>query len=588
MKQDRPLLLLGSILFIITACNSLSSILSPNSIEATVPPQTYQPSPPAGVVSVEPTQISTPVFAPTSISKTTATFTPTPMMTPSPAPTPFGGGTGKIAFIADVAIYMMNVDGSDLTRLTDDLSTACFAWSPDGQKIVFQGFSYDVYMLNMADESQPKLIVDVTPTNGDASFSCPIWSPDGHKLIVTTAFYPFGVYLVGVDGSLTAWSDGWGDAWSPDGQRIAFSTSHNDEAEIGIMNADGSGQVMLTDNTAADWDPAWSPDGRTIAFVSNREVKDIYEIYLMNADGSHQRKLTQTPGGAPMWSPDSRYIAYAAVHVGDNEENPRNYLIYIINADAAGQRPLNKVFGTGAAWSPDSQHLVFKRKNVYMIDVDGSHLTRLSIPPHLSGRAYNFAWQPSPSVIHGVDTIPAPPLLLTPISTPEPTPTNMPVASLTPIPIPPSLEPFIILDNNGHPIVLSLSGNKYPLMKSAKNLTEYPQIEQPPQIWELTTLQQLDLSNTQLSQLPPEIGQLTQLQELSLSSNQLSQLPPEIGQLTNLQWLDLSYNLQLSQLPPEIGQLTNLQYLDLSYAPLSQLPPEIGQLKSLQYRIRYD
>src|SRR5215467_8542320 len=45
----------------------------------------------------------------------------------------------------------------------------------------------------------------------------------------------------------------------------------------------------------------------------------------------------------------------------------------------------------------------------------------------------------------------------------------------------------------------------------------------------------LGLSGLALTQLPPELSQLTDLQELDLDNNQLSQLPPEIGRLTNLQ-----------------------------------------------------
>jgi Leucine-rich repeat (LRR) protein len=72
----------------------------------------------------------------------------------------------------------------------------------------------------------------------------------------------------------------------------------------------------------------------------------------------------------------------------------------------------------------------------------------------------------------------------------------------------------------------------------------------------------LGLSGLGLTQLPPELWQLTNLQELYLDNNLLNQLPPEIGLLTNLQQLHLTNN-QLSQLPPEIGLLTNLQELDL-------------------------
>ena len=108
----------------------------------------------------------------------------------------------------------------------------------------------------------------------------------------------------------------------------------------------------------------------------------------------------------------------------------------------------------------------------------------------------------------------------------------------------------------------------------------------PPELWQLTNLQELYLNNNQLSQIPPELEQLTNLQRLDLDNNQLSQLPPELWQLTNLQELYLNNN-QLSQLPPEIGQLTNLQTLWLSNNRLEKIPPEIGELASLQ-KLRLD
>ena len=69
------------------------------------------------------------------------------------------------------------------------------------------------------------------------------------------------------------------------------------------MNADGTGQTRITNNTASDVQPAWSPDGTKIAFASNRDGN--FEIYTMNADGTGQTRLTNnaaidiTPPGHP-------------------------------------------------------------------------------------------------------------------------------------------------------------------------------------------------------------------------------------------------------------------------------------------------
>ena len=56
------------------------------------------------------------------------------------------------------------------------------------------------------------------------------------------------------------------------------------------MNADGSNQTNLTNNTAPDIEPAWSPDGTRIAFHSERDGNG--DIYVMNANGSNQTQLT--------------------------------------------------------------------------------------------------------------------------------------------------------------------------------------------------------------------------------------------------------------------------------------------------------
>src|SRR5207237_1385985 len=67
-------------------------------------------------------------------------------------------------------------------------------------------------------------------------------------------------------------------AWSPDGSKIAFSSTRDGNHEIYVMNAtDGSGLVRLTNDALWDDHPAWSPDGSKIAFSKYSA------IYVMNA-----------------------------------------------------------------------------------------------------------------------------------------------------------------------------------------------------------------------------------------------------------------------------------------------------------------
>ena len=95
-------------------------------------------------------------------------------------------------------------------------------------------------------------------------------------------------------------------AWSPDGEKIAFvSYPGNDNAEIYLMNSDGSGRTRLTGIPGNDhWPPTWSPDGDRIAFTSDGK-DETGGIYVMKSDGSGLGRLTDHPAedAFPAWRP---------------------------------------------------------------------------------------------------------------------------------------------------------------------------------------------------------------------------------------------------------------------------------------------
>ena len=105
--------------------------------------------------------------------------------------------------------------------------------------------------------------------------------------------------------------------------------------------------------------------------------------------------------------------------------------------------------------------------------------------------------------------------------------------------------------------------------------------ELPAWLGQLTSLQTLNLGGNQLTELPTTFGQLTALQTLNLGSNRLTKLPTTFGQLASLQTLNLGNN-QLKALPTTFGQLTALQTLDLGFNQFTKLPTTFGQLTALQ------
>ncbi len=115
---------------------------------------------------------------------------------------------------------------------------------------------------------------------------------------------------------------------------IVFYNGRDGNAEIYVMNADGSNQTRITNNPATDSQPVWSPDGTQIAFMSDRDGD--WEIYVMNADGSGQTNLTNVPGrdDSPGWSPDGTQIVFHSERDGGYPE------VYVMNADGSGQTRL--------------------------------------------------------------------------------------------------------------------------------------------------------------------------------------------------------------------------------------------------------
>src|SRR5258708_25634645 len=101
---------------------------------------------------------------------------------------PQSGGS-KIVFASNrdgsMQIYVMNSDGSGVTRLTySGVNDDCPRWSPNGMKILFQsdrdnastGYM-DIYVMNADGSGVTRLTSDA---NDD---SMAMWSPDGTKIV---------------------------------------------------------------------------------------------------------------------------------------------------------------------------------------------------------------------------------------------------------------------------------------------------------------------------------------------------------------------------------------------------------------------
>jgi len=216
-------------------------------------------------------------------------------------------------------ICVRDTKTDQVTQVTDSLEFEAighrFAWSPEGQQIIFdagsdfkvtQRHDHKLYVIN-ADGSDLRQV-----TSGDTNDITPAWSPDGQWI----AFHRnCDLWIIHSDGSeaqmLLAGSDKFcatNMAWSPDSQQIAFLNTPGETTprEIWVVNRDSTDAHVVRSFERLEWgEVAWSPDGRRIAcWYGDADKK---KGLLINADGSGEPQMIDKmpwswlPNFRPQW-----------------------------------------------------------------------------------------------------------------------------------------------------------------------------------------------------------------------------------------------------------------------------------------------
>jgi eukaryotic-like serine/threonine-protein kinase len=238
---------------------------------------------------------------------------------------------GTLVYVAgsaanqDVSIYWMDAAGKFTPLRETPGNYSDLAISPDGKRLAMDindGKRSDIWEYDWERDTLTRI------TFAGGSNTYPVWTPDGQRIVYSSSEkgMPTNLWWIRADGG--------GDAqrltesksvqipgsWSPDGKILAYFESNPGTGyDVLTMPVEGSeksgwkpGQPKpFVNTTFNEVVPAFSPDGKWIAYQSNES--GVYEIYVRPFPGPGGRWQISAGGGTyPEWSRDGKELFYRA------------------------------------------------------------------------------------------------------------------------------------------------------------------------------------------------------------------------------------------------------------------------------------
>ncbi|MFW6413271.1 MAG: Tol-Pal system beta propeller repeat protein TolB [Oceanicaulis sp.] len=258
-------------------------------------------------------------------------------------------------------LVAMDQDGHNPNPLTDRAYMALLPnYSPNAQQITYVSFrdgQATSYLYDLETGRQEALFDSGGPNlaEGGQSLSAR-FHPNGRELVVAAErhgghdIFRFDMRMRTLRQLTSHPADDVEPSYSPEGDRVVFSSSRSGSSQLYVMNADGTDPVRISFGEGRYMTPVWSPRGDLVAFTKQHQGR--FMLGVVEADGSGEERILYDGYfvDTPAWSPNGRVLLFTR---GDSNPNGTRYSIWSVDLAGFNLRRLpTQGAASDPAWSP--------------------------------------------------------------------------------------------------------------------------------------------------------------------------------------------------------------------------------------------